>query len=106
MGTVDGYLVPYGDIVAYLNGGLLLERVEHRAILDIAVFANGYGVDIPTEHGVEPKCGAFADRDIAHHGGVLHHDNIVRNAGSKHLPIAVDSLDKCHSQKLQLTINN
>jgi len=58
--AVEGDVMAYGYIVAYLDCRFFIEGVEHRAVLDVDAVADGYSVYIAAEHGVEPQTTVFA----------------------------------------------
>ena len=64
-------VVADGHVVANLDGGLLVERVQTGAILNIHSVTYFYIVDVSTYHGIEPHCALVAHRDVAHDGCVL-----------------------------------
>lgn len=80
---MDGHVVAYGYIVAYLDGGFLVEGVQHRAVLYVDAVADAYGVDISAQHGVEPYAAVVADGDIAYELGCGGEKASLAVGGSK-----------------------
>ena len=50
---------------------LLVERVQHRTVLNIDVIAYANGVYIATEYGIEPNRTVVAHHYVAYHCGIL-----------------------------------
>ena len=85
-------VVSYGHVVAQRDGGFLIERVQHCAILDVAMLADGDGVHVAAQHGVEPQTRSLAYRHIADNRGVLRHKHVVGNARGEDLTVPIDCL--------------
>lgn len=80
-GAVDGHVVAYRHVVAYLDGRLLVERVQYAAVLDVHAVAYGDGVHVAAQHGVEPYAALVAHRHVAYHGGVFGKEAVAAHLG-------------------------
>ena len=82
-GAMDHYVMADRDIIADLDGRLLIESMEHGAILDIDTVADGDGVDIAAQHGAEPDAALIAHSDIAHEGSIIGNKAILADLGGE-----------------------
>ena len=70
-GAVYHRIVPDRDEIAYMYLRLLVERVQHRTVLNIDVIAYANGVYIATEYCVEPYGAVVAHHYVAYDCGIL-----------------------------------
>lgn len=83
LAAVEGNVMAYGDVVADFDGRLLVERVEHGAVLDIHAVADANGVDVAAEHGVKPYGALIADRKVADECGIFSNEAVAAHPGSE-----------------------
>ena len=57
------------------------------------MLTDGNGVDITTQHAIEPEAGTLTHRYIAHDGGVIGHEDVVCDARGEYFAIPVNGLD-------------
>ena len=81
-----------GDVVAYLNGCLLIEGVQARAVLNVDAVADTDVVDVAAHYGIEPHAAVVAHHDIAHYGSVFGEVTVMSELG-RH---AQYCFDNCH----------
>ena len=55
IGAMNSHIMSYGHIVANGDGRFLVERVQHRAVLDIHMVANLNPIDIATQYRIKPN---------------------------------------------------
>ena len=91
-GAVDGDVMTYRDIVAYLDGRFLVKRVQHAAVLYVDTVAYAYGVDVAAQYGAEPDAAFVAHYYIAYDGGVVGKETIFAHLRRE----AAYFLDECH----------
>ena len=77
------HVVTDGNIVAYFNSRFLIERVQHRAVLNVHAVANGDGVHVATQHGAKPDAALVAHRHIAYDSGVVGKEAVIAEFGSE-----------------------
>ena len=68
---VDGNIMAYGDITAYMSWSCIMGHMNARAILDIGAVADGDRSNVAANYSVEPNRTLVAQRYIAHQCGVL-----------------------------------
>ena len=69
--AVYGHIVANRHVVTDFDGGFLVERVQHRTILDVDAVAYADGVHIAAQHGVEPYAAIASEDGVADYGGVF-----------------------------------
>ena len=68
---MDNCIVPYGDIIAYLRNGALIESVQHRAILYIHPVSNFNGIYIAPQHCGVPNAAVVTNGNISNYCSIL-----------------------------------
>lgn len=71
LGAVDHHVVPDRYVVADLYGRFLIQRVEHRAVLDVDTVADSDGVHVAAQHGAEPDAALVAHCHVADYRGIV-----------------------------------
>ena len=89
--------MPDRHVIAKGDRGFLVERVENRTVLDVAMLTDGDSIHIAAQHGVEPQARSFSHRHIADNRGVLCHEHVVSNVRGEDLSVSIDGLNKSHS---------
>ena len=83
MRTMNGYIVSDRDIVANLDSGFLIKRVENGSVLYIHMVAKANRIDIATQDCIEPNGTTVADDSITDDGCIWGYKAILTNLRCK-----------------------
>lgn len=81
--AVDGDVVTHGYVVAYLDGGLLVQGVKHASVLYVHAIAHAYAVYIASDNGAEPDATIAPHYHITYDGCVVGEETVLAHLGSE-----------------------
>jgi hypothetical protein len=79
--TVHNCVVTDADIIADDDGCLLIRAMYDCSILNVHFVPYPYGVNIPTNHGIEPNAAVITHDNIPHYRGIGCDKAIVTEYG-------------------------
>ena len=82
-GTVHDHVVPDGHVVADFGHRFLVQCVYNTVVLDVKAVADGDGVNVATQHGIEPDAAVVAHGHVAHDDGTVGQETVFSDFGIK-----------------------
>ena len=80
-GSVHDYVVADGDVIADFGDRFLVQSVYHAVVLDIDAVADGDGVHVAAQHGVEPYAAIVTHGHVTDNNGAVGQEAILSDFG-------------------------